>query len=293
MAIQLIHFSDCGPVRTANQDAYCAFSANTAAGTYSLLAVCDGMGGLSQGEVASATVVQDFADWFVQQLPVGLRESGLAPEAVFASWNQTLQGCHQRLKRAAEARQIRWGTTLSMILLTPDSYYVLHIGDSRIYLENGTELQMLTKDQTLAMWELEAGRLCAEQYAQDPRKNVLLQCIGDRSVTPAFRIGARPARGAVLLCSDGFYHTAAQEELHRILVQAGDRAALQQQVFRLADRARRWGETDNMTAVILRWDEAPSCRQSTLSLSVPEAAHEMDCVAKVVSIHAKPLQAGR
>lgn len=295
MAIQLIHFSDCGPVRTTNQDAYCAFSTNTWVGTYSLLVVCDGMGGLSQGEVASATVVQDFANWFIQELPVRLQEGTLSPEAVFASWNQTLQECHHRLKRAAEIRQIRWGTTLSLVLLTPDSYYVLHIGDSRVYLENGAELQLLTKDQTLAMRELEAGRISAEQYAQDPRKNVLLQCIGDRFITPAFRIGIRPACGSVLLCSDGFYHTIPQAELHQILLRTNGREELQQQVFQLAARARQWGETDNMTVVILRWDNTPSHSQSTLPLSKQETTtviHRMDCVAKVISIHAKPLQAG-
>ena len=293
MAIQLIHFSDCGPVRATNQDAYCAFSANTVAGPFSLLAVRDGMGGLSNGEVASAPVIQDFSDWFVQQLPALLQDNRLLPEKVFASWNRMLQDCHNRLKQSALAQQIRWGTTLSAVLLTPDSYYVLHIGDSRAYLEDGTELQLLTKDQTLAMREFEAGNISSEQYERDPRKNVLLQCIGDRTITPAFRIGQKPICGAVLLCSDGFYHTVQQEEMHQMLIGTSTRAELQQEVGQMVARARHLGETDNITTVILRWDGTPSSQRSTLPLSVSDEnvkTDAMDCVAKVISIHARPLE---
>lgn len=291
MSTQLVHYSDVGPVRASNQDAYCAFIANTAAGSIALVAVCDGMGGLSSGEVASATVIQGFADWFCVQLPLLVQDGALRPEELFASWNRMLQDCHNRLKQAAAARQIRWGTTLSVVLLTPDSYYLLHVGDSRAYLEGGGALQLLTRDQTLAMRELEAGSLPAEQYAQDPRRNVLLQCIGDHTFTPDFRIGERPDCGAVLLCSDGFYHTVQPQELHTMLAGASDRNNLQQQVTALAARARDLGETDNITAVIFRWDDTPSERHDTLAL--PSAgncpATDMNCVAKVVSLHARPL----
>ena len=75
MAMQIVHYSDCGPVRPANQDAYCVFSADTAQGPVSMLAVCDGMGGLSSGEVASATVIRAFADWFRLELPLLLRRA--------------------------------------------------------------------------------------------------------------------------------------------------------------------------------------------------------------------------
>lgn len=292
MAIQLVHFSDCGPVRAKNQDAYCALAADTAVGQFSLLAVCDGMGGLSNGEVASATVIQDFTTWFTRKLPMLLKNGRLQSGEVFSSWNDMLQESHNRLKRFAAARQISWGTTLSAVLLTEDTYYVLHVGDSRAYLDDGETLQLLTKDETLAMRELEAGRISADQYAQDPRKNVLLQCIGYQSVTPGFRMGDRPASGALLLCSDGFYHTVAPEEAHQILSHAGTRAEMNQYVRQLAVRARRMGETDNMTAVILRWDNAPSRRESTVPLAVPEMlpqADEMDFLAKVISIHATPL----
>lgn len=39
-----------------------------------LAVICDGMGGLSQGELASATVVRGFADWFVRELPGLIRQ---------------------------------------------------------------------------------------------------------------------------------------------------------------------------------------------------------------------------
>lgn len=289
MAMQIVHYSDCGPVRPANQDAYCVFSADTAQGPVSMLAVCDGMGGLSSGEVASATVIRAFADWFRLELPLLLQAGPLRAEPVSAGWNSVLRGCHARLRQAAAARQIRWGTTLSLVLLTAGEYYLLHVGDSRAYLDDGAAALQLTPDQTLAMRELEAGRLSPADYVQDPRRNVLLQCIGDQSVSPFFRVGEKPRSGAVLLCSDGFYHTVRPEELHAALAGPGTRADLQQQIWALADRARSLGETDNITAVALRWDGAPAARRATLSLGQGAAPGGLECAAKVICINAEPV----
>ena len=64
--------TDVGISRTTNQDSVLIKHA-LADDTEVLLAVlCDGMGGLAKGELASATVIRDFSRWFDEELPLEL-----------------------------------------------------------------------------------------------------------------------------------------------------------------------------------------------------------------------------
>lgn len=64
--------TDIGISKKINQDSVCVKTANTATGKAALVLVCDGMGGLSRGELASAEVVRSFAEWFDAELPFEL-----------------------------------------------------------------------------------------------------------------------------------------------------------------------------------------------------------------------------
>ena len=56
--------TDIGVKRPTNQDSLCIKTAHTSKGNTSLIVVCDGMGGLQKGELASASVVKAFSAWF-------------------------------------------------------------------------------------------------------------------------------------------------------------------------------------------------------------------------------------
>ena len=96
MALQLAHITDKGAVRLSNQDSFCARISNFGQETIALLTVCDGMGGLQSGELASTGAVRGFENWFEQQLPSLVRE-GLTEEAVFLSWHRMLETLHRIL----------------------------------------------------------------------------------------------------------------------------------------------------------------------------------------------------
>lgn len=254
MALQLVHLTDQGAVRQTNQDSYCARIANFGPDTIALLAVCDGMGGLQCGELASTAAVRGFEEWFDRELP-GIMRDGLQEDQLFISWHALLERLHGQLCTYAQQQGIRMGTTVSVLLAARSTLYFVQIGDSRIYLDDSFGMQLLTKDQTLAMSEYEAGRLPLEQLASDRRSGILLQCLGFGRVEPVFASTPRPAQGAVLLCSDGFYHKVPPELMHRAVADAQDRSQLQQMLGALAEHCRTQGETDNLTAVILRWND--------------------------------------
>ena len=253
MALQLVHITDKGDVRSSNQDSFCARISSFGQETVALLAVCDGVGGLQAGELASTGAVRCFEDWFEQQLPQ-IMQSGLTDTMVFLSWHQILENLHNALCEYAERSAMQFGTTVSALLISSDRLYWVQVGDSRIYLDDGAGTEQLTKDQTLAMREVEAGRLSPEAMQTDQRKNILLQCLGYGKMEPVFQSGPPPQRGAVVLCSDGFCHYLAEKQIHRLLTETETREQLWQQMQKTVEYCRAHGETDNITALVLKWD---------------------------------------
>ena len=64
MIFQAACHTDSGPVRPSNQDSCCIKAARLGGKQAALVLVCDGLGGLIQGELASAQVVRAFDNWF-------------------------------------------------------------------------------------------------------------------------------------------------------------------------------------------------------------------------------------
>ena len=60
--------TDIGTVKATNQDSICVFHADSVRGEIVMAIVCDGMGGLAKGELASATVIRAFEKWFHDEL---------------------------------------------------------------------------------------------------------------------------------------------------------------------------------------------------------------------------------
>lgn len=107
MALQLVHITDKGTVRPSNQDSFCARISNFGSETIAMLAVCDGIGGLQSGELASTGAVRCFEEWFEQQLPE-IVQNGLTADAVFFSWHRMLETIHTALCSYSEKREFSW-----------------------------------------------------------------------------------------------------------------------------------------------------------------------------------------
>ena len=206
MIFQAACHTDSGPVRPSNQDSCCIKAARLGGKQAALVLVCDGLGGLIQGELASAQVVRAFDNWFWNYLPP-LLEEGLTADRLSSQWNGLIQGENRALRDYGARNGISLGTTVTALLVVERQYFLLHAGDSRAYLLWNGQAVQLTSDQTLAAREYRAGRITAEQLRSDPRQHVLLQCVGVDQVTPDFLSGQVPDSCVFLLCSDGFYHT--------------------------------------------------------------------------------------
>ena len=88
--------SDVGIQKKTNQDSCCMRQAETDKGNILFALICDGMGGLSKGELASATLIKVFSDWFENNLPLVLSKENPLDEIKYI-WNRLMKQQNQRM----------------------------------------------------------------------------------------------------------------------------------------------------------------------------------------------------
>ncbi|MDE6088444.1 MAG: protein phosphatase 2C domain-containing protein [Oscillospiraceae bacterium] len=208
--------TDIGISKKTNQDSYSVTIVDTRLGKMVIAVLCDGMGGLSKGEIASATVIDAFRKWIVTRLPELCKKS-ITDTIIQNEWCDIAIIYNEKIKNYGKSVGIDLGTTLVAILLTDSRYYIINIGDSRVY-EITDKVVVLTKDQTVVARETELGIISEEQAKTDPRRSVLLQCIGaSDEIAPDVFFGETKKDAVYMLCSDGFRHEISIEEIQQYL----------------------------------------------------------------------------
>lgn len=243
--------SDIGISKSTNQDSVLIKHAATGLGEVLMAIVCDGMGGLSKGELASATVIRAFARWFEEELPVELEN--LDMQVIGGKWSRMLKDLNQKILHYSNQYGFSMGTTFSGILFVDDRYLIAHVGDSRIY-QIGPSLRQLTMDQTFVAREISRGTMTPEQAKRDKRRNLLLQCVGaSKNMEPDILYGTAQ-RGGYLLCSDGFRHEISEAEIYRSLKPANltDKNAMHSHVKYLIEQVKARNERDNISAIVVK-----------------------------------------
>lgn len=248
------YHTDVGISKKTNQDSLAIKVVETKKGKIAFAIVCDGMGGLSKGELASKEVIMAFSDWFDNTLVDTVNKKGFSEDELVSQWNNIIQIQNKRLGEYGEKNNIMLGTTVSAILLYNDDYYIVHVGDSRVYCIADRVLQ-LTKDQTFIAREIAAGRMTEEQAKTDPRRSVLLQCVGaSQVVEPEFVKGKVMKDAIYMLCSDGFRHQITEQEM---MEKIGPAAVKTEQDIEfgcryLTQTVKNRKETDNITVAVIK-----------------------------------------
>ncbi len=246
--------TDVGTTKQTNQDSLTVKTIQTCQGRMVLAVLCDGMGGLQKGEVASASVVRAFEQWMFEQLPQLCAAGPIEDAAVRAQWTELVTAQNKAIGAYGARQGIRLGTTVVAVLLTQSRFYALNVGDSRLYeLTDG--IRCITQDQTVVAREVAQGLLTPEQARVDPRRNVLLQCVGaSETVVPDFFFGRTLENAVYLLCSDGFRHEIFPEEIFGLLQPAvlPDSATMERNARALVDCDMQRGERDNISVALVR-----------------------------------------
>ncbi|MFK7828579.1 MAG: PP2C family serine/threonine-protein phosphatase [Congregibacter sp.] len=171
--------------REKNEDNYAADA------ELGLWVVADGVGGHSNGEVASAIACEIIRN--------DVEDGKTLCNAIEHAHKSVL---HEIAKRDAASNM---GTTVVAMRMHQDEYEVAWVGDSRAYLYDG-KLRQLTRDHSAVNDLLDSGAITPEQAKGHPQRHALSRSLGVSdtnasavsSITGTLRSGAQ-----VLLCSDG------------------------------------------------------------------------------------------
>lgn len=246
--------TDVGTVKETNQDSVGIIVNAHPDLDAALGIVCDGVGGLQEGEYASSTTYKKFMDWFQYEMPQLIHEDDF--DLVLQNrWSKLIYNHNQYLYEYAQNKNAKMGTTLTVILLFHEQYYAMQVGDSRAY-EITERLSQLTQDQSLVAREVLQGRLTIEEARIDSRRNILLQSIGySKNVEPVFTRGPLTRGACYLLCSDGFYHCIAEREMvggyHNYNIQNNEH--LKAITDFLVETVKKRGETDNISVAVIKY----------------------------------------
>ena len=245
--------TDVGIAKDTNQDSLTSMVLNTAQGRMVFCVLCDGMGGLAKGEVASASVINAFRNWALTELPK-MCMAPLEDSQIRSQWEQLVTNQNQLIKTYGGRHGVRLGTTVVAMLLTQTRYYILNVGDSRAY-EIREGVRQLTADQTFVAREVALGHMTEEEAHTDSRRSVLLQCVGaSEDVYPDMFFGDVKPDAVYMLCSDGFRHEITEQEIYEKL-QPGvlfDNHGMQQNTLQLIELNKQRQERDNISVVLVR-----------------------------------------
>lgn len=246
--------TDIGISKKVNQDSLCVKLAENSFCKAAMVMVCDGMGGLSKGEVASAEVVRSFSEWF---------DTSFGQELNNWSWDRIAQLTVDRLKELnariiayGESQGIKLGTTATGMIAVNKQYMIFHVGDTRVY-KIADDIQQLTDDHTFVNREIKLGRMTREQALADPRRNALIQCIGvTGEVSPEISFGNLENGAHYLICSDGLRHDVTNEEILDILSPKliTTRSSLEAKLRMMIELVKIRDEKDNISGAVLRAD---------------------------------------
>lgn len=270
--------SDVGIQKVTNEDSLCLKIARLRSGEeVAMLVVCDGMGGCEKGELASATVVKAFSDWFDNSLPKMFKEGsstgrviedwetqilkegsstgeGYSTGRVKEEWEKIIREQNDLLVKYGESHHLVLGTTLTAIMLAKDTFIVCQIGDSRAYRVTDS-IEQITEDQTVVQRDIKLGLITEEQAKTHPRQNTLLQCIGhSEGVEPVYTEGVVKSGEQFMLCSDGFRHELSEDVMLGILSSKlmKNEAIMKKSLVDLIELNKERKERDNITATLIK-----------------------------------------
>jgi PPM family protein phosphatase len=225
-----------------------------------LFVVADGMGGHAAGEVASRIAVDAINEFICLTAgdeeitwPFGLDENmsydgNRLKTAVRFANRKVLEATKERAEYEGMA------TTVAAVLVDGEAANLAHVGDSRVYLVRGQELTQLTTDHSWVNEQIQSGVISADQARSHPLRNVVTRALGGKAdLQVDMQVHDVQAEDILLLCSDGLTTMIPDDEIARVIrEQAGD---IEQAAQSLVDAANARGGEDNITVVLLKFEE--------------------------------------
>lgn len=233
--------TDTGCERQLNEDRYAVIESVSGVAWV----VCDGMGGVTGGELAAQLAI-DAMRRDLENLPP--RPSAAALKASILEANRVIV-----LRRQNPAFSAM-GTTVVAAMFNGPEVSICSAGDSRAYLIRDSAIQQLTVDHTYVQDLVDGGKISADEALSHPQAHVLTRCIGSE---PALEVDLErywlwdlptgEKADFLLLCTDGLYSLVTEAEIASIVTESPPQRAC----VRLVELAKSRGGYDNISLAII------------------------------------------
>lgn len=234
--------SDTGRVRESNQDAFiCGRLSEDAL----FCVVCDGMGGVNGGNVASSIAVKAISDRITD-----VYRDGLADNSIRNLLETSVAAANIEIYDAAMADpDLRgMGTTVVAAIIVDNHLYIAHVGDSRAYLVKEQGIEQITRDHSIVQAMVEKGQLTQNEARNHPRKHFITRALGvEESVDCDYGELLLDDGQRILICTDGLTNMVEVNDIYEI-VRTGDAETVPDRLIHQANMA---GGSDNITVVII------------------------------------------
>lgn len=212
--------------------------------------IADGVGGLADGEKASAIALENVMQYLTASLH-GYDRGETSDDEFIEQLQAAAMKSHEAVvaRSQAEPGGRSMATTLTLFLGVWPMYFLLQVGDSRYYLYREGTLTQVTRDQTLAQDLVDQGVFTRAVAANSRFANVLSSAIGGTTTTPVVTRLRADWRNVHLLCSDGLTKHVTDEQIaERLRTMTSSRQVCEQ----LLEDALAGGGTDNITVIVGR-----------------------------------------
>lgn len=216
--------------------------------------LCDGMGGLHGGEIASNLCVDKMNEFFYEA-------DQLKDIPYF--FLSSISRLDRLVSELADDNQnpIHAGTTLASVVIFDNNLFWASVGDSRIYLIRDNEIVQITEDHNymlLLKQRIKRGLMTQQEADEHPKREALISYIGMGGVE-YIDYNKRPLHllnnDIVLICSDGLFRSLSDEEmLEETMLHSEDMNIAAQ---KLTEKAVGKGKKnqDNTAVVLLKYTE--------------------------------------
>ena len=238
--MKILAQTDIGAFRESNQDDYRAGVFETGD---AWAVVCDGMGGVSGGQVASKICVERVSE----AIKRGYREN-MTVKTAQNLLNSAI--CAANAAVFSEGQKNRefsgMGTTVVAVMVVKGFAVIAHVGDSRAYIYDDN-IGLITKDHSLVQYLMDTGKITEEEAKVHPDRNIITRAVGILSfVDVDFDLIELDDNKNILICTDGLCGSLSDNEMLNIIKEYGDSST-----EKLVEMAINAGSRDNITVVLM------------------------------------------
>ena len=230
-----------GKRHSANEDAVLAGDAVVNDGTHrfelpecGFICVADGVGGHAGGANAARYVLGELA-----------KAGAVEADALCG----LLTGINDELIETSAKKPLlaRMAATLTGLYVDGEKFYLIHVGNTRLYIRQGRYLKQMTPDHTTYNWLKSSGQT---ELAERCNRSEITNCFGggDRALLSRLYVAPLSKFSLAVLTSDGVHEYVDEDRMEDIL--SGDKPYLEK-CESIIQSALEAGSEDDLTVVII------------------------------------------